>query len=686
MARSSKKKTDEIRLLKARARQRERTASPPTPPPIGLTSTAWESLPEGDSCASQDGRVDPDDEAQPNERMLRFQTACRCWVCGEYERAAASFREVLEREHADPRFARYWLASCLFQLGSSDELDELLPQHDDHSGIWQFAQALHAFRQRGDTEDAQRLLVEADHLEPGFAPYLLQDEIVDASREVRFDAGPAGRAFGCARLFLPAWRGVPGAAAWARRVLKVPPSGVHPDAVPHQFPREELRALPLRRETWQVGLRPCHGEPHSEPHGDDTPLWLFGVASIDRQEIRAATVIDQRLTEAVAWNALIPSFLSPIDGAPARPATLVVGRREFHDAWKPLLTKIGVRCRYEDDPQPVGQLLEAMGAVLDKHELPHADDIDIREFPQSDAVWQADFIRSPAWVMDEQAGPSRPWTVLVLEKSRSNALMTSHTPGDPAPEMLLEFLVRTMARPGGEAAHRPRLIEVSDADCYDHLRPRLEAAGVACRLVDELSEFNDFCLRLARSFEGSEKCALADGRGVTRAHMESFYEAAEYYFRQAPWRRVPGEVPIEIRCDDPAMGTRYAIVLGRTGVQLGLCIYDDWEITQALLSGYAAADENRALVVCYDEAEIMSAVDLQWIDRLGWPIATPEAWPAVMRLQPRRTPRSANTEELVFLDACLRAIPDFLKSKATSQTRQVETGTRPVSLHLAWEG
>jgi hypothetical protein len=57
-----------------------------------------------------------------------------------------------------------------------------------------------------------------------------------------------------------------------------------------------------------------------------------------------------------------------------------------------------------------------------------------------------------------------------------------------------------------------------------------------------------------------------------------------------------------------------------------------------------------------------------------------------MRLQPRRRPRSANAEELVFLDACLCAIPDFLKTKATSQTWQVETGTRPVELHLAWEG
>jgi hypothetical protein len=412
-------------------------------------------------------------------------------------------------------------------------------------------------------------------------------------------------------------------------------------------------------------------------------MWIFGVANVSGQEIRAATIIDQPLTEVVAWNQLMESFLSPMDGERALPGNLVVCRREFRDAWKPLLSEIGIRCRYEASPQPVGRLLEAMSDTIER-KPPSAEEIDIRQFPQSDAVWQADFIRSPAWVMNKQEGAYRPWSVLVLEKSRSTALLTAHTPGDPAPEMLLDFLVRTMARPNGKAAQRPRLVEVSDSDCYDHLRPRLEAAGVGCRLVDELSEFNDFCLRLARSIDGSGKCSLADGQGVTRAQMESFYEAAEYYFREAPWRRVPGEIPIKIRCDDPAMGTRYAIVLGRTGVQLGLCVYDDWETVQTMLSGFAEPESNRALAVCYDEEQIMAAVDLQLINRLHWPIATPEAWPAVMRLLPRRTPRSANANELVFLDACLRSIPDFLNMAAPSHTQRVEMGTRMVELHLAW--
>jgi hypothetical protein len=609
----------------------------------------------------------------------RFRTAEEFWVFGEYKLAAESFREVLALDRKDPHFSRYWLASCLFHLGSYDELDKLLLEHDDSSGVWRFAQTLEAFRRHGDTDDTQRLLVEADYLEPEFEDYLLRDKTFDASRQVRFDAGDAERAFGCARLFLPAWRKVPGAATWARRVLKVPTASADKDNVLRRYPRDELLALPMRRETWQVGLLQQTGESNDE----NTPIWLFGVANVDGKEMRAITVIDKPLTETVVWNELIQSFISPVDGAPARPSNLFVCDRDFCNAWKPLLSAIGVRCRYKKNPQPVGALLEEMGRKLEQRGLPPAEDVDIRDFPQTDAVWQADFIRSPAWVENEQEGSYRPWSMLALEKSRSIALAITHAPGDPAPEMLLEFLVRTMARPNSQPAQRPRLVEVTDSDCYEHLRPRLEAAGIACRLVDELSEFNDFCLRLARSFDGSEKSALADGLGVTPAHMESFYEAAAYFFKQAPWSRVPGEVPIEIKCDNPNMGTRYAIVLGRTGIQLGLCIYDDWETTRAMLAGFVAPDGYRALAVCYDEAQIMSAVDLLLIERLGWAIATPEAWPATMRLEPRRTPRSASAEELVFLDACLRAIPDFIKEGSTSQTRKVETGTRAVELHLA---
>ena len=90
------------------------------------------------------------------------------------------------------------------------------------------------------------------------------------------------------------------------------------------------------------------------------------MANIDAQEMRALTVIDQPLNEADVWNQMIQSFLSPMEGEPARPNMLVVCRRDFHQVWEPLLEEIGVHCQYEMDPQPVSQLLEAMGRKLDE--------------------------------------------------------------------------------------------------------------------------------------------------------------------------------------------------------------------------------------------------------------------------------------------------------------------------------
>ena len=103
-----------------------------------------------------------------------------------------------------------------------------------------------------------------------------------------------------------------------------------------------------------------------------------------------------------------------------------------------------------------------------------------------------------------------------------------------------------------------------------------------------------------------------------------------------------------------------------------------------MLGGYATPDENRALAVCYDEAQIMSAVDLQLIDRLGWPIATPEAWPAVMRLEPHDMPRSASAEELVFLDACMAPSP--ISSRRQQPRTPGKCKPARAGLNCTWRG
>lgn len=130
-----------------------------------------------------------------------FDFACQAWTCRDYGVAASGFRGALMSDAGDRHFARYWLASSLLALPPGRALDELLRERDDQTGVWRFVQALDLFRRQGDTDDARQTLADADRLEPGFKRYLLQDELVDARRPVRFDGGADERAFGCARLF-----------------------------------------------------------------------------------------------------------------------------------------------------------------------------------------------------------------------------------------------------------------------------------------------------------------------------------------------------------------------------------------------------------------------------------------------------------------------------------------------------
>ena len=99
---------------------------------------------------------------------------------------------------------------------------------------------------------------------------------------------------------------------------------------------------------------------------------------------------------------------------------------------------------------------------------------------------------------------------------------------------------------------RPSRIELSDSDGYDFLKPKLGELGVGCVLTDELPELQEFC-GAGRRVTGDRRMHRQTAAGVTREHMESFYYAAAE-FELAPWRHVPGEIPIEIRCRGLAWG------------------------------------------------------------------------------------------------------------------------------------
>ena len=558
-------------------------------------------------------------------------------------------------------------------------MKRLLEWFNDPSATWLYAGALLAFRLEGDSEEARAGLQEAYRSDPRFVDYLLGDLVVYADRPIRFDGNTEEVAHSHAQMFLPAWRSTSGAASWARQVLKIP---VHQRPTERQmdFPKERLRRLAQRPVTWQFGLKLLDGETPAQ-----LPVWIVAAVNVDDQQMTVMSVVEEEPAPEVVWEHVLTALQHPMEGEPHRPAKLVVPREGFLAAWESMLDEVGIRCLFVEDPEPVGTLVAGMAEVVKAQRLPeYSEQIDPREYPQCDAVWQADFFHMPTWISNDAEGTYRPWSAVIVDRGSSFVLATELLPGDPTPELLYEYLIRTMAHPATHPSVRPARIEVADSDCYDFLKPRLEKLNVDCVLADELQELREFTSALGGSYDQAGPCALADCDLVTTEQMEAFYYAAASYFERTPWKHVMGEVPIQVVCRGLNLPPRYAIVLGRTGVALGLALYDDLDELLDVLRGRIPGETVPATSVVFDEIHGMAPRDLMLVERNAWPIASREAYPFVMRVLPEEEPRSPSADELTLLIACLQVIPDFVTQAARAKTYEIETTGRRLEIRLSW--
>lgn len=64
------------------------------------------------------------------------------------------------------------------------------------------------------------------------------------------------------------------------------------------------------------------------------------------------------------------------------------------------------------------------------------------------------------------------------------------------------------------------------------------------------------------------------------------------------------------------------------------------------------------------EAFDISPFDHDAIEKHSWPVASPEAYPLVLRINPGAAMRAPLVWELELIEDCLRAIPPFLEVKS----------------------
>ncbi len=314
------------------------------------------------------------------------------------------------------------------------------------------------------------------------------------------------------------------------------------------------------------------------------------------------------------------------------------------------------------------------------------------KLPAEVDTWQADFRQFDRRI--EVGGERiRPWMILVSSRTRELVLGHAMVEREPTAESLWDVIAGAMLNPAMGDPHRPSEIQVRPDSTWEALEGPLDAIGVACETTDSLDQIDFLFENLAKHLEGTKQPGLLDMPGVTQPQVERFYQAASDYYRRAPWRALGYEAVIQVECDRYESGPWYAVVMGQSGLTLGLALYEDLALLRRMYAGKLSDEEGArrtvALTVTFDEAGSLAEADLDAIETHGWPIASPEAYPSFFRKERGLSMRPPLAWEIDLIVGCLAALPDFIARRPLDDsTRELvavpDASETPIELGLSW--
>src|SRR5262245_31768285 len=97
-----------------------------------------------------------------------------------------------------------------------------------------------------------------------------------------------------------------------------------------------------------------------------------------------------------------------------------------------------------------------------------------------------------------------------------------------------------------------------------------------------------------------------------------------------------------------------------------------------------------ATTVTFGEEWDVPVADLEAAQRHGWPVARPDAYPAVFHKEPGLSLRPPLARELELMEGCLRAVPEPVarhpQDEPATEEMIVPVASGPLKLVLSWVG
>ena len=329
---------------------------------------------------------------------------------------------------------------------------------------------------------------------------------------------------------------------------------------------------------------------------------------------------------------------------------------------------------------PIGRLMSS--GRPDQVPLQNAVDL-----PQRDEIWECTVRRVRAWIAPPDQDPYRPYIILTV--SRTGKVRGSEIVEEsPTTLQVVNALAKAMLypTPGAGGKYRPTAVYVDDTDLAEALAPELEQVGVRCEFRHTLPEAEQ-ALRAFSDFMEDEDAisGLLETPGVTPFLAQGLFEAAAFFYREAPWSWIDDEHPIQIHYPIDSR-PRYAVVMGHGGQTYGLAIYNS---TDVLYETYAGTPPDQLIgreawtALLFGEEHEMPFDDLDAIESYDWPVAGTYAYPLLLQIGLLGKPTRPSKSELLRIEAALRAIPRFVREHMEADERLPRPAEATLSVTMA---
>jgi tetratricopeptide (TPR) repeat protein len=401
-----------------------------------------------------------------------------------------------------------------------------------------------------------------------------------------------------------------------------------------------------------------------------------------RQQSDAA---DKLLRTAIKANRHVPAFLlgrerlpeeRPPYYSPGKESEAIMYAGIFLRNWKATpgaITWLRQATRKkEPQPQPKGPL-----GFIKKWLIKH--------LPQAPDIWQADFRQVPEWIT-VGGEKLRTWTILVTSRTEDLVLAHRIVEDSPLANHVWDTLVQAMQHPVVGEPHRPIQLQVRTDERWASLKPHIEEVGIELVENATLDQMNVVFDDLHTHLAGKPRTGLLEMPGMTAEQVAGFFDAAAGFYRRVPWKRVGDDATLKVECAKFESGPWYGVIMGQAGMTLGLALYENLRVVRNTQKG-TLCDESHArqavgLSVTFGEQTEMAVKDLEAIQRHGWKVGGPEAYPCIFKKERGMSIRPPLAWELELMEGCLRAVPEFVDRRQQKDPSQEEITVPVASGHL----